>query len=189
MRTAPSLNSLSYFFLFSATVAPHSWSLYEHGGTSEGAVLGKLVPAQRLVVLNERHLARLESKHGRLLRYTVGHEIGHRILHCQTARLRQMPLFDRERIWCRDGATDSLERQAEMFSAALLIGREQLRDALPDRPWQGWAALYTLADRFLVNATPMKIRLQRLGWTHCDERGMPRSGPAASPGQESLFAR
>ncbi len=35
MRTAPSLNSLSYFFLFSAMVAPHSWSLYEHGGTSQ----------------------------------------------------------------------------------------------------------------------------------------------------------
>jgi len=48
-----------------------------------GAILGQLIPAKRLVVLNERHKERLEKDGGRQLRFTIGHEVGHWILHSE----------------------------------------------------------------------------------------------------------
>jgi IrrE N-terminal-like domain len=159
----------------------------EVSDSGDAVVLGQLVPGKKLVVLNERHLDRLEEKDGRLRRYTIGHEIGHWILHAEAARSGTLSLFDGERILCRDGSHDPVERQAEMFAAALLIPKEELRSVLPDSPWRGWPIVYRLADRFLVNVTPMKIRLERLGWMHCDESNVPVSGRAPAPGQGLLF--
>lgn len=156
--------------------------------SADAVVLGQLIPEKKLVVLNERHIDRLEEKNGRLRRYTIGHEIGHWILHAEAARSGTLSLFDGERILCRDGSQDPVERQAEMFAASLLIPKDQLRSAMPKPPWRGWPAVYRLADAFLVNVTPMKIRLERLGWMHLADGGEPVSGPAPTPGQESLFA-
>jgi Zn-dependent peptidase ImmA (M78 family) len=155
----------------------------DHGGR----VLGQLIPEERLVVLNERHRDLLEDKEGQLRRYTVGHEIGHWEFHADAARSGTLSLFDGERIWCRDRSRDPAERQAEMFSAALLVSRDHLLAALPPPPWRGWRPVYRLADAFLVNVTPMTIRLEKLGWMHRDEHGEPVSGPAPRPGQEALF--
>jgi hypothetical protein len=152
-----------------------------------GRVLGQLVPEQQLVVLNERHRGLLEEKEGRLRRYTVGHEIGHWTLHADAARSGTLSLFHGDRIWCRTGSRDPVERQAEMFSASLLMPKDQLQAALPKRPWQGWPAVYRLADTFLVNLTPMAIRLEELGWMHRDGDGTPVSGVKPADGQASLF--
>ena len=162
--------------------------LWEDVDDSDGdPILGQLIPERKLVVLNERHIDRLEEKERRLLRYTVGHEIGHWILHAEAARSGTLSLFDGERILCRTGSRDPIERQAEMFAAALLIPKGQLQAELPEPPWRGWPPVYRLADTFLVNVTPMKIRLERLGWMHCDENNVPVSGPAPVPGQGLLF--
>jgi uncharacterized protein DUF955 len=151
----------------------------------EGIILGQLIPAQRLIVLNERHATRLEAKEGRQRRYTIGHEIGHWILHAGAATSES--LFRDGRTWCRDGSVNPAERQAEKFSAALLIPRDLLLASLPRAPWLGWAPVYALADRFVVNVTPMRIRLEGLGWMHLGPDGTPRSGPSASPSQPTLF--
>jgi len=74
-----------------------------------------------VVVLNERHIDLLEQKEGRLRRYTIGHEVGHWTLHADAIRSGTLSLFDGSRVWCRDGSSDPVERQAEMFSAALLM--------------------------------------------------------------------
>jgi hypothetical protein len=95
------------------------WEVVDDHG-AEGAVLGQLIPEKQLVVLNERHIEGLEDKQGRLRRYTVGHEVGHWVLHADAARLGNLSLFDGDRIRCRNGSPDPVERQAEMFSAALL---------------------------------------------------------------------
>jgi hypothetical protein len=153
-----------------------------------GRVLGQLVPAKRQVILNERHVADLEDKGSRLLRYTIGHEVGHWILHAEAARSGALPLFDGERIWCRDKSRDPIERQAEMFSAALLIPRDQLKEEVPTNVWSGWRPVYRLADKFQVHVTPMRIRLEQLGWAHLDEDDNPHSGPKQRPGQDTLFA-
>lgn len=153
----------------------------------DARVLGQLIPAERVVVLNQRHLGLLEAKRGRLRRYTIGHEVGHWSLHADDIRSGSLSLFDGERIWCRDGSSDPVERQAEMFSAALLMPREELRPALPKSPWRGWPWVYRLADAFLVNVTPMVIRLEKLGWMHRGDDGIPVSGPKPVAGQASLF--
>ncbi|MGH3848273.1 MAG: ImmA/IrrE family metallo-endopeptidase [Pseudonocardiaceae bacterium] len=151
-------------------------------------VLGQLIPAERTVVINERHRAKLEAKGGRLLRYTLGHEIGHWHLHADDIRSGTISLFDGRRVWCRDGSTDPVERQAEMFAAALLMPHGPLQAQLPKAPWNGWPPVYRLADDFAVNVTPMTIRLERLGWMHRDAHGRPVSGPKPDLGQGALFS-
>lgn len=51
-----------------------------------GEVLGQLVPADRLVILNERHRERLDANDGRQRRFTIGHEVGHWTLHSEAVR-------------------------------------------------------------------------------------------------------
>jgi hypothetical protein len=55
-------------------------------GDDHGRIFGQLIPEQRIVILNERHLDALEAKDGRLRRYTIGHELGHWDLHAEAAR-------------------------------------------------------------------------------------------------------
>lgn len=157
----------------------------DDGGTR---VLAQLIPEEKVVVLNERHVDLLEEKEGRLRRYTIGHEVGHWILHAEDIRSGTLSLFDGKRVWCRDGSQEPAERQAEMFSAALLMPRDRLLAMLPKSPWRGWPPVYRLADAFVVNVTPMAIRLEQLGWMHRDDDGIPLSGPKTPAGQGSLFS-
>jgi Zn-dependent peptidase ImmA (M78 family) len=150
-------------------------------------VLGQLIPEQHVVMLNERHIDDLEKKGGRLRRYTIGHEIGHWEFHSGDARTGMSTLLAGNRIWCRAGSTAPAERQAEMFSAAMLMPRDDLLAAMPQPPWQGWQHIYQLADQFVVNVTPMRIRLEQFGWMHLDDIGTPRSGVKPIRGQSSLF--
>lgn len=154
----------------------------------DGNVLGQLLPTRQLVLLNERHYERLEKREGAQLRFTVGHEVGHWILHVPNGGLGSSDLFDGERVLCRDGSQASVERQAEMFSAALLIPREVLAKNLPRTAWSGWSTVYRLAEKFVVTPTAMQIRLEKLDWMHLSEGREPRSGPPPVPGQGSLFA-
>lgn len=156
----------------------------EHGGQ----VLGQLVAQERLVVLNERHREALEERGGRLRRYTVGHEIGHWELHAGALRSGVMSLVEGGRTACRDRARQRIERQAEMFAAALLMPREGVASAVPQVPWHGWSAVYDLADVFVVNVTPMVIRLEELGFARRGSDGVPTSRSVVAPGQGQLFA-
>jgi Zn-dependent peptidase ImmA (M78 family) len=155
--------------------------------TDGGIVFGMLDPNNGRIVLNELYLAELESNPG-LLRYTIGHELGHWFFHAEAARSGTLSLFQDGRIWCRDGSRDPAERQAEMFSARLLMPRDLLKHAFPEAGWRGWRDVYGLAETFVVSATAMIIRLEELGWTHRDESGQPRRGPAPAPGQAQLFS-
>lgn len=163
--------------------------LWEPVADPDGAVvLGQLVPDERLVVLNERHRGRLEQDGGRQRRYTLGHEVGHWILHSEAARSGTLSLFDGRRVLCREGSPHPTERQAEKFAAALLMSRDQLLRLLPRRPWHGWPPVYRLADRFMASPTAMAVRLEELGWMHRNDGGSPTSGPKVAPGQGFLFS-
>jgi IrrE N-terminal-like domain len=164
-----------------------SWEQIDDGA-DEGDILGQLLPNQGLVLLNERHYERLEARDGAQRRFTISHEVGHWILHVPGGGLGASPFFDGERVLCRDGSRESIERQAEMFAAALLIPRDVLANKLPPAPWSGWPSLYRLAERFAVSPTAMQIRLERLDWMHLTEDREPRSGPAPTAGQGALFA-
>lgn len=162
--------------------------LWETLDESDGIrVLGALVARKRLVILNERHNAEFEASPG-LRRFTIGHEVGHWFLHADAARSEMIPLDSDGRTWCRSGAVELAERQAEMFAGRLLIPRDRLMAALPAHPWAGWPPLYGLAERFVVTPTAMLVRLEELELAHRDATGIPRSGRLVPPGQGVLFA-
>jgi hypothetical protein len=150
-------------------------------------VLGALLARDRLVVLNDRHLAELEASPG-LRRFTIAHEVGHWFLHADAARSGTIPLDHDGRTWCRSGATVPAERQAEMFAGRLLVPRDRLLAVLPSPGWAGWPPVYDLAERFVVTPTAMIVRLEELELAYCDEGGLPRSGKPVPLGQGVLFA-
>lgn len=149
-------------------------------------VLGALIATESRVVLNEAHLEELEANVG-LRRFTIAHEVGHWLLHAEAIRAGSIPLAHGERTWCRSGATDPVERQAEMFAGRLLLPADRLRGALPGSGWHGWPPVYDLADAFVVTPTAMMVRLDELGLAHRDETGQPRSGRPVPLGQGVLF--
>lgn len=153
---------------------------------AEGDILGQLIPGEAVVVVNERHLERLEKDRGAQFRFTIGHEIAHWRLHAPGG-FGSSPLFDGRTVLCRAGSRESIERQAEMFSAALLMPRELLAEILPSPPWSGWSPVYGMAEQFVVSPTAMAVRLQGLKWAHLDGDRIPRSGPEPPPGQGSLL--
>lgn len=162
--------------------------LWEHLPEGHGErILGALVAGERCVLLNEAHLDELEANLG-LRRFTIGHEVGHWVLHAGAIKAGTIPLMDDSRTWCRSGASDNVERQAEMFAARLLAPTELLRAALPAAGWAGWAPVYRLAETFGVTPTAMSVRLEELGWAHRDGADVPRSGRRPAPGQGVLFS-
>ena len=149
-------------------------------------ILGQLEAATPLVVLNEAHKEDLEARHGALRRYTIGHELGHWVLHAGAIRSGTLSLLNRGRTWCRDGSRDPAEVQAEKFAATLLMPRDLLRSELPTGSWSGWGPVYRLAERFVVTPTAMIVRLKELRWAHLDETRIPLSGPEPIAGQGRL---
>lgn len=161
------------------------WDAIDEGDGER--VLGALLARDRLVILNDRHLAELEANQG-LRRFTIAHEVGHWLLHADAARSGTIPLDHDGRTWCRSGATEPAERQAEMFAGRLLIPHDRLLAVLPAFRWAGWPPVYELAERFVVTPTAMVVRLEELELAHRDTAGVPRSGRPTPTGQGVLFA-
>lgn len=161
------------------------WDTLEEGDRER--VLGALLARDRLVILNDRRLAEFEASPG-LRRFTIGHEVGHWLLHADAARSGTIPLDHDGRTWCRSRATEPAERQAEMFAGRLLIPRDRLLAILPAHSWTGWPPVYHLAERFVVTATAMIVRLEELELAHRDSAGVPRSGRPTPLGQSVLFS-
>src|SRR5207249_2037123 len=105
------------------------WDRIEDPNSESGLIiLGGLYPRQRRVVMNEIHVEVFRRKPG-LERFTKGHEIGHWVLHIDKSVLDHPSLFDglgdepdgADTIICRDGDDTWIERQANWFSAGLLM--------------------------------------------------------------------
>ena len=125
---------------------------------------GMLLPAQRRVVLNanERVGGRNDSPLRRF-RFTIAHEIGHWVCHCLEGRAR-----DLEPSYCRpvdltESADRTLEREANVFAAELLMPEQAVRKA-----WSEFGDIAECATHFDVSPTAMQWRLYSFGLT--DER-------------------
>jgi len=151
-----------------------------------GKVFGALIPWEGVVVLNERHKNLLEAKLG-LRRFTIGHEIGHWLLHVDRTRSQLCFLDGVERVWCRDGLKDPRERQAEAFAGFLLAPTDLLRQQIPEESWSGWPPVYKLAQAFDMTPTAMMVRLDVAGWAHRNDDGLPVSGARPTAGQLSFL--
>jgi len=148
----------------------------------ESDVLGLLIPSRRLVVVNQSHRADFENNPG-LYRFTVGHEVGHWVLHCEDARANNMQLIDGDRTLCRQGSREPIEIQAEKFASYLLAPTDHLKARIPKDSWIGWSTVYNLASAFGMSVTAMIVRLEASKLAYRDGTGLPRSGRPTPAGQ------
>jgi hypothetical protein len=109
---------------------------------------GMLVVAERRIVLrNDETQARR--------RFTLAHEVGHWVCHVLEGRVAPA--------YCRSedvapGAERTLEREANLFAAELLMPEAAVRAASTDEP-----QIEQVATRFAVSAEAMHWRLYNLG--------------------------
>jgi len=149
-------------------------------------VLGALQARDALVILNDTRVSTFEANAG-LQRFTVGHEIGHWLFHADDARSATLPMLDGARTLCQDGARTPAEIQADLFASYLLMPADRLRPMLPTSPWRGWPTVYRLAGTFAVSPTAMVVRLEKGGWAHRDDAGVPLSGRRLGPPEDLLL--
>jgi len=120
---------------------------------------GMLFPAERRIVLNAHE--RVGSRNDpplRRFRFTIAHEIGHWVCHCLEGRASNP-----EPSYCRpvdlsDAADRTLEREANVFAAELLMPEQALRDS-----WAQFGDIASCASRFDVSPTAMHWRLYGFG--------------------------
>jgi hypothetical protein len=117
------------------------------------ACSGMLLPAERRIVLNAAE-APQDQAPLRRFRFTIAHEIGHWVVHCLEGREP-----DQQPAYCRpvdltESADKTLEREASVFAAELLMPEPAVRDA-----WSALEDVAACAARFDVSPTAMHWRL------------------------------
>jgi hypothetical protein len=115
-----------------------------------------LVPRERRVVMNERHLDAYRRNEG-FERFTRAHELGHwacHVLHGWPAAGPGLVGDGAARLW--------LERHADWFAAALLMPAPLLIPAARRLDLERWPDRYALRDRFNVSITALNLRLAHL---------------------------
>lgn len=116
---------------------------------------GMLLPAQRLIRINAAEVPRNESPLRRF-RFTIAHELGHWICHALEGA---SPLTT----YCRavdltEAADRSLEREANIFAAELLMPEAAVRET-----WDAHGDADLVATRFDVSPSAMRWRLYSFG--------------------------
>lgn len=163
--------------------------VWEYDLLDDPKTLAALFAGSRTVKLNDLHAKRFREKPG-FERFTKAHEIGHWILHVDQAVLGFgcLPgLERRERVLCRNGAERPMERQADLYAAALLMPTDLLIKAARAYDLCRWPELYALAEAFDVTITALKIRLERLGLIHVSDDGVIYRSREERYGQQRLF--
>jgi IrrE N-terminal-like domain len=120
---------------------------------------GMLLPAERRIVLNAAEGAGGRNDPPlRRFRFTIAHEIGHWVCHCLEGRAPSpAPAYCRE-VDLTEAADRTLEREANVFAAELLMPEPAVRAA-----WDELAGVGACAARFDVSPTAMQWRLHSYG--------------------------
>jgi len=162
------------------------WEVIEEHGR---IILGGLHPRERRIAMNETHKEIFMRKPG-LERFTKGHEIGHWVLHVDEASLDYPVLPGMEvgvNILCRDGEDSWREKQAEWFSAALLMPANILIPICQKEDLMQWTSLYKIAKNFEVTISALRFRLSELKLNFVDCDGHIHRSKADYLGQRSLI--
>jgi hypothetical protein len=118
---------------------------------------GMLLPASRTIVLNAAEAPRDEAPLRRF-RFTIAHEVGHWVVHCLEGKARTLePSFCRP-VDLTEAADRTLEREANVFAAELLMPEPAVREA-----WEELGDVASCASRFDVSPTAMHWRLYSFG--------------------------
>ena len=162
------------------------WEVIKEDGRT---ILGGLHPRERRIAMNETHTEIFTQKPG-LERFTKGHEIGHWVLHVDEASLDYpvLPGMEAESsILCRDGDESWREKQADWFSAALLMPADILLPVCQNFDLLQWHSLYELAHNFAVTISALRVRLSQLQQNFVDNQGNIHRSREAYFGQRSLM--
>jgi hypothetical protein len=120
---------------------------------------GMLVPAERRIVLNAAEVPR-DRPPLRRFRFTIAHELGHWVCHVLGSPAAQ-PVYCRA-VDLTESADRTLEREANVFAAELLMPEPAVRAAWAERPadrLEEGEAVAACAERFDVSPTAMRWRL------------------------------
>jgi hypothetical protein len=122
-----------------------------------GDCSGLLLPAERLIVVNaSERVAAGEAPPLRRARFTVAHELGHWICHANE-RPEAAPVYCRQ-VHIAEAGDRTLEREANVFAAELLMPERQVRAA-----WAQTGDVDACAARLDVSRTAMAWRLYSFG--------------------------
>ena len=114
---------------------------------------GLLLPAERLIVLNAAERASANNDPPlRRSRFTLAHELGHWICHAHE-RPESQPVYCRQ-VHLADPSDRSLEREANVFAAELLMPESAVRQA-----WAETREVDACATRLNVSRTATHWRL------------------------------
>jgi Zn-dependent peptidase ImmA (M78 family) len=155
----------------------------------DSAILGAISPLEKTIYTNERSEEKFKQFPG-LYQFTLGHEVGHRVLHLNDSndQLKLSEDFPYPFI-CRDtGSKPIIEIQADKFAAEVLMPKELMQQIVSDRDIYNWPALYKLRDEIGVSISALNIRLQQMGLLYIPKgtRDIYRSEAHAN-GQQNLF--
>ena len=120
-----------------------------------GECSGMLIPAERLIRVNAAEAMSGDTP-TRRQRFTIAHELGHWICHAHGAA-DPATTFCRAKDLSQD-ADRTLEREANVFGAELLMPEAAVRDA-----WGAFPGPAGLAERFGVSALAAQWRLYSFG--------------------------
>ena len=166
----------------------------------EGAIAARILPAERLIEINEDILDKPQG----FQESTLAHEIGHWVLHVNqeeadgVAKQLELDLgnFGTETVpdqpfVCRGysgSKIESIEWQAQYFASCLLMPRHILEEKRKGRDLTKWSHLYKIKDEMGVSISNLTHRLRDLGWISIAKgsRKIDR-GPAEVEGQKRLF--
>jgi hypothetical protein len=127
---------------------------------------GMLLPAERRIVLNaHERVGGRDDPPLRRFRFTIAHEIGHWVCHCLEGHAQAM-----EPSYCRpvdltEAADRTLEREANVFAAELLMPERAVLDA-----WEELGDVTACATRFDVSPTAMHWRVFGFGLVEAGPR-------------------
>jgi Zn-dependent peptidase ImmA (M78 family) len=116
---------------------------------------GMLVPSERRIVLNASEAPR-DERPLRRFRFTIAHELGHWVCHVLGQATAQ-PVYCRA-VDLTESADRTLEREANVFAAELLMPEPAVREA-----WSDLADFGMCASHFAVSPTAMHWRLYSFG--------------------------
>jgi len=115
------------------------------------------------------------------LRFTIAHEVGHVVLHANTLvranRTRSLRPVDRRAAMSPEPLQQRLEREADVFAAALLMPERGVRDRFKE--------LFG-AERLLVNSQSTTALRSRVGWPNLTVYAFELAQRRVQPNEKTL---
>jgi len=156
----------------------------------DGIVLAAIFPKHKRICMNETQKARFNENMG-TMNFSKAHELGHWVLHVTDQQEYKWLTFDElDTFYCRSfSKNQSIERQADMFAASILMPKHIICGAIAElkkRGYVNFVDLYKLKDIFEVSISALKARANELNLLYITDKQI-YFCKADAAGQKSLF--